>query len=63
MASLFITGGDYQIYEAYSKKECDKVVAENFSMVLNDIYFISPPKRPQKISRFSVTVRMMYIIL
>ena len=45
---LSISPSDNQIYEAYSKKECGKVVSESFSVVLNDIYFVSSPKTPIK---------------
>ena len=45
---LSISPSGNQIYEAYSKKECGKVVSESFSMILSDIYFVSPPKTPIK---------------
>jgi len=45
---LSISQSGNQVYDEYSKKECGKVVAENFSITLSDIYFINPPKQPLK---------------
>ncbi len=40
---LSISPSDNQIYDDYAKRECGKIVTEKFSIVLTDIYFLSPP--------------------
>ena len=41
--SISLNGNN--IYDEYAGKPCNKIVEENFSIKLADVYFIDPPKK------------------
>ncbi len=51
MALSISENGD-EVYAHYAKEPCGKVVSQDFSIVLNDIYFQQPPK--EEISHFQL---------
>ncbi len=42
---LSISWDGNDIYEQYSKEPCDKIIEKEYSILLNDIYFIDSPKK------------------
>ncbi len=45
---LSISWQGNSVYERYAKKPCDQLVTKNFSVNLQDVYFIDPPKNRNK---------------